>query len=124
MVETDIGVNQYCMKCLFIYFLLINLTSVGQPIKSGTYIFKYCDIEYNRCLSTCKVVVKGFSITVYATKDLAKSITGTKQGDIIKSGILAKNKKGEWIIKNPKDKIPDKEDIHYINFRKREFWNF
>ncbi len=112
------------MKYLLILFLLVSLNSVGQPIKSGTYILKYCDIEYNKCLSNCKVVVKGNSITVYATKDLEKSITGTKDGDILKKGILLKNKKGRWIIKDTKDKSPTEEDIHYIDFNKREFWTF
>ncbi|NCU05434.1 MAG: hypothetical protein GXC73_15800 [Chitinophagaceae bacterium] len=112
------------MKYLFLLFLLVGLHSNSQPIKSGTYIFKYCDIEYNKCLSTCKIVVKGYSITVYATKELAKAITGTSTGDIIKKGILTKNKKGEWIIKDSKEKTPDTEDIHYLNFRKREFWRY
>lgn len=112
------------MKYILTLSLLISLHSNGQPIKSGTYIFKYCDIEYNMCLSTCKVVVKGYSITVYATKDLAKSVTGTNPGDIIKKGILTKNKKAEWVIRDPKEKTPDIEDIHYLDFRKREFWNF
>lgn len=112
------------MKYLLILALFISLQCIGQPIKSSTYIFKYCDIEYNMCLSTCKVVIKEYSITVYATKELAKSITGTKTGDIIKKGILTKNKKGEWVIRDPKEKKPDSEDIHYLNFRKREFWNF
>lgn len=112
------------MKYLIVPFLLISFSTVGQPIKSGTYIFKYCDIEYNLCLSTCKVVVKGYSITVYATKELAKSITGTKNGDILKKGILVKNQNRKWIIKNPKEKILLEEDIHYIDFKKREFWRF
>ena len=112
------------MKYLLILSLLVSLQSIGQPIKSGTYIFKYCDIEYNKCFNTCKVVVKGYLVTVYATKDLAKAITGTNTGDIIKKGILTKNKKGEWIIKDQKEKKPNIEDIHYLNFTKREFWNF
>jgi hypothetical protein len=103
---------------------LTSLSSVGQPIKSGTYIFKYCDIEYNKCLSTCKIVAKGNYITIYATKNLAESITDTKNGDILKKGILLKNNKGEWIIKDPKVKTTDDEDIDYINFKKREFWRF
>ncbi len=111
------------MKYLLVLFLLISLNSVGQPIKSGNYIFQYCDIEYDSCLNTCKVVVKGYSITVYATKELAKSITGTKDGDILKKGILTKNKKGEWIIKDSKEK-PAEDDLHYINFKKRQFWRF
>lgn len=124
MVEANFGVTSICMKYLIVPFLLISFSTVGQPIKSGTYIFKYCDIEYNLCLNTCKVVVKGYSITVYATKELAKSITGTKNGDILKKGILVKNQNRKWIIKNPKEKILLEEDIHYIDFKKREFWRF
>lgn len=112
------------MKYLFILFLLVSLNSIGQPIKSGTYIFKYCDIEYNKCLSNCKVVVIGYSITVYATKELAESITGTQKGDILEKGTLIKNKKGKWTIKNPKSNTYTEEDILYIDFKKREVWRF
>lgn len=127
MVETNFRVTSFYMKYLFIlfvFFLIISLSTVGQPIKSGTYIFKYCDIEYNMCLSTCKVVVKGYSITIYATNELAKSVTGINKGDILAKGKLAKNKQGMWTIKDPKTKSLPEEEFLYINFKKREFWLF
>lgn len=112
------------MKYLLVLFLFISLSSVGQPIRSGIYTFKYCDIEYNKCLSTCKVVVKGYSITVYATRKLAKSITNTKDEDILEKGTLVKTKQGRWIIKNSKKNILTEEEFHYVDFKKREFWRF
>ena len=112
------------MKYLLTSFLFISLSAFGQPIKSGTYIFKYCDIEYNKCLSNCKVVVKGHSVSVYATKELAASITGTKNGDILEKGTLVKNKKGKWIIKNSNTKTQTGEDLLYIDFKKREIWRY
>lgn len=112
------------MRYLFILFLLVSLNSIGQPIKSGTYIFKYCDIEYNKCLSTCKVVIKGYYITIYATKELSKSITGITNGDILEKGTLVKNEKGKWTIKNPKSNTLTEEEIVYIDFKKREIWRF
>lgn len=124
MVKTDFGMSSYFMKYLFILFLLISFQSSSQPLKSGTYIFKYCDLEYNRCLSTCKVVIKAYSITVYATTDLAKVITGTKPDDVLKKGKLVKNNNGEWVIKDLKENEQNTEDIYFINFKKREFWNF
>jgi hypothetical protein len=124
MVEADFRVILFYMKYLFVLFLLISFSTFGQPIKSGTYIFKYCDIEYNKCLSTCKVVIKGYSITVYATEELSESITGIKIGDILEKGTLVKNKKGNWTIKN-KEKIKvTEEEFLYIDFKKREVWRF
>jgi hypothetical protein len=82
---------------LMVVVLLYN-TADAQKLNSGTYIFKYCDLEYNRCLSTCKVVIKKDGITIYATKELAKAITDTKEGDIIDKGIILRHKTGKWII--------------------------
>lgn len=127
MVETDFGVTAFYMKyfiALIVFFLIISFRTFGQPIKSGTYIFKYCDIEYNLCLSTCKVVINGNSIKIYATKELAKSITGTNKGDILAKGKLVKNKQDMWTIKDPNTKSLPEEEFLYINFKKREFWRF
>ena len=68
---------------LFIILVTTNLISLSQIPKSGTYTFKYCDLEYHTCISTCRVVIKGDSITVYATKELAKNRTFTKEGDTL-----------------------------------------
>lgn len=76
------------------------------------------------CLSTCKVVVKGYSITIYATKDLAKSITGTNAGDILEKGALVKTKEGRWTIKSLKENTDIEKEFLFINFKKREFWRF
>jgi len=60
------------MKIFFLSILVLNtLVSLSQIPKSGTYIFKYCDLEYeNGCYATCKVVIRKDSIVVYATKEL------------------------------------------------------
>ncbi|MBS1577447.1 MAG: hypothetical protein JST09_19270 [Bacteroidetes bacterium] len=55
-------------------------------------------MEYNRCIATCKVVIKGGKITIYATKELANTITGIREGGIIDKGLILKHKPGKWII--------------------------
>ncbi len=45
--------------------------SFAQKLHSGTYIFKYCDYEYNKCLSTCKVIIIGNKIKLYALEGLS-----------------------------------------------------
>jgi hypothetical protein len=114
--------NTFFMKWLFALFFFVSLNNFGQPIKSGIYTFKYCDIEYNKCLSTCKVVIKGYVVTIYATKELAKQITGIKTGDILIKGLLTKDKKGKWVIKDKTIVTSPEEEIHYIDFLKKEFW--
>jgi hypothetical protein len=113
---------------LFSLALLFQLAGFSQKLKSGTYIFKYCDTEYNKCISTCKVVIKGDSITIYATKKLAKDVTLTKEGDIIDRGIILKHKSGKWIVgKSRKDinaENPGGEGPATINFTKKEYWRF
>ena len=113
------------MKSIFLLaFISCSLVSLSQIPKSGTYIYKYCDMEYNKCLSTCKVVIKGNHITIYATKELAQRITNTKEGEIINKGIILKHKSGKWVVgKNVKDKYA--EDIFTtLDFLKKQYWQF
>ena len=111
--------------------VLFFLPAISQKLPSGTYIFKYCDFEYNSCLGgTCKVVIKGDSITVLATKDLATQITGTAAGDTLAKGIILKHKSGKWIIGQSSNDsqaelvITDEKVIPELNFRKKQFWTF
>lgn len=118
------------MKPIFLFIIIISfsLQGIGQKPSSGTYIFKYCDLEYNSCISSCKVVIKGDSSTIYATKDLSERITLTKEGDILDYGIILKHKTGKWIIgKTPKDvnaKEIGAEGPSIIDFKKKEYWTF
>ena len=99
-----------------------------QTLGAGTYTYKYCDREYNKCLGTCKVVIKENHITIYATKELAQKITNTKEGDIIDKGIILKHKSGKWIIgKNRKDINAQEiggcsEGPNVIDFKRKRFW--
>lgn len=113
------------MKLLLLLLLIFCLNGYSQPAKSGTYIFKYCDIEYNKCISSCRVVVKGYFVTIYATKELAKSITGINPGDIVEQGKLVKNQKGQWtIIPKSGNSITDDEILLFIDFSRKEFWRY
>ena len=118
----------------FLLFIIAGLffpPAFSQKLPTGTYIFKYCDFEYNSCLGgTCKVVIKGDSISVYATKELAKRRTGTTEGDILAKGIIMKHRSGKWIIgQSLKDKqaelvITDEKVIPELDFKKKQFWTF
>lgn len=112
---------------LFIAFA-IGVSCFSQKPASGTYVFRYCDLEYNACISTCRVVINGDSISIYATKDLAKTITFTKENDLIVKGIILKHKTGKWIIgQSPKDKNAEQIGVEgppVIDFRKKQFWRF
>lgn len=117
------------MKVIFFFsFILISFISFSQIPKSGAYIFKYCDLEYNMCLATCKIVIKGDRITIYATKELAQRITLTKEGDIINQGIILKHKSGKWIIgKTRKDIYAKQIGVRgpaILNFKKKQYWAF
>lgn len=112
------------MKGIFLLaFISCSLVSFSQIPKSGTYIYKYCDIEYHKCLSTCKIVIKGNHITVYATKELAQQIT-TREGEILNKGIILKHKSGKWIIgKTQKDKYIE-DPFTALDFKKKQYWQF
>lgn len=115
---------------LFIAATLLYTSVSAQKLKTGTYTFSYCDLEYqtNNCLGTCKVVIKGDSITVYATKELAERITLTKEGDILDHGIILKHKSGKWIIGKTKKDVNAKEigveGPAIIDFSKKQYWTF
>jgi hypothetical protein len=120
------------MKFSLLFFLTLFLytTSAGQKLKTGTYTFKYCDFEYqtNNCLGDCKVVIKGDSITIYATNELSKRVTLLKEGDIIDQGIILKHKSGKWIVgKNKSDKNAERIGIEgpgILDFNKKQYWTF
>jgi hypothetical protein len=73
-------------------------------------------------------VIKGDSITIYATKKLAETRTFTEEGDILDEGIILKHRSGKWIVGNTqKDK--EAKDIggegpSILDFTKKEFWRF
>ena len=112
----------------FIIFIAIANIALSQFPKSGTYIYKFCDSEYNSCISTCKVVIKKDSIILYATKELAKNRTFTKEGDIIDQGIILKHTSGKWIVGNSKKDIDANgigvEGPSIIDFNKKQYWRF
>jgi hypothetical protein len=118
------------MKCwlLLIAANLLHLLCIGQKFNTGTYTFKYCDLEYKMCLGTCKVVIKGDSITLYATKELTRHVTLIKEGDIVERGIILKHKSGKWIIGKTRKDIYAKEigvkGPAILDFKKRQYWTF
>ena len=81
-------------------------------------------MEYNMCSDSCRVVIQGNHITVYATKGLAKKITNTKEGEILSKGLIIKHKSGQWIIgKTENDKYA--EDVFTtLDFKKKQYWQF
>jgi len=113
---------------LLLTAILIHASVSGQRLNSGTYTFNYCDLEYNMCLGPCKVVIKGDSITIYATKDLAEHRTFTKDGDIIDQGIILKHRSGKYIVGKTREDI-NAEDIGIegpaiLDFKKKRYWIF
>ncbi len=103
-----------------LFFLSICFKSFSQIPKSGTYTFKFCDLEYNSCINTCKIKINGKKVWVYAPSGL----TLIKQGELFEEGYLQKSTKGNWIIKNPKTKYEKDNVFSYINFKKKQFWRF
>ena len=118
------------MKVIFIIsFLFAGSLSFSQTPKSGTYIYKYCDFEYETsCYGTCKVVIKKDRIIIYATKELADRRTFTKEGDIIDQGILLQHSSGKWIVGKSKNDINAKqigvEGPAIIDFKEKKYWTF
>lgn len=115
-------------RLLILIMSLLHLSSTAQKPGSGTYTFKYCDLEYNMCIGPCKVVIKGDSITIYASKELAIKITHTKEGDLLDLGLILKHKTGKWIVgKSSKD--AESNEIGYdgpaiLDFKKKQYWSF
>ena len=113
---------------LFVVTSLISSLCISQRLNTGTYTFNYCDLEYNSCPGTCKVVIKGDSITIYATKELAQRITLTQEGDIIDKGIILKHKSGKWIIGKTRKDVNAKEigagGPAILDFKKKQYWTF
>jgi hypothetical protein len=115
------------MKLLFISVLTFFITSDinAQIPKSGTYIYNYCDIEYNKCIGKCKINIKGDKIWIYAPANL----TGIKEGELFENGTLHKHASGKWTIinfkKNKSARPYDGNDLFiWIDFRKKQFWTF
>lgn len=108
--------------------VLFPMLCASQKLPTGVYIFNYCDLEYNKCISKCKVIIRNDSIAVYATKELARAITFTKEGDLIDRGIILQHKSGKWIIgqtlqdKNAKEIGAAGPPI--LDFRKKQYWTF
>jgi hypothetical protein len=100
------------------------LISFAQKLPSGTYIFKYCDYEYNKCLSTCTVVITGNKIKLYSLEGLS-----VQKGRLLESGTIMKHKSGKWIIgKNKKDIYKSKGNFENgfpeIDFKRKRVWQF
>ena len=113
------------LQFLPILLLLIATYTNAQIPKSGTYIYNYCDIEYNKCLSKCKVKIKGNKIWIYSPPNLS----GIKEGELFESGTLYKQASGKWtIVHSEKDKLSKKSidaDLFlWVDFKKKQFWAF
>ena len=113
------------MKIIFLtiifsgFFIIVH----AQKPKSGTYVYKLCFNEWNKCMTTCKVIIKGDSIRVYAEKNLS-----VPKGEIIDQGIILKHKSGNWIIghnlkdKNAKEIGGCSEGPLIIDFKMKQVW--
>ncbi len=102
--------------------LLCSFASNAQIPKSGTYIYKFCDEEYNKCLSNCKIKIEKDSIWIYSP-----GLSGLKEGEILEKGKLFKHKSGKWIIatseEDKKSKIVGScEGPAWIDFKKKKFY--
>ena len=130
MVTTCTGINIKYLKLILLLFfaVFLHMFCFSQKLKTGVYTFNYCDFEYNNCFSTCKVVIRGDSITIYATKKLSENRTFTKEGDLIDRGIILKHKSGKWIIGKTKKDIYAKkigaDGPAILNFTKKQYWTF
>ena len=111
---------KFSMLIIIASFLATGLNA--QIPKSGTYIYNYCDIEYNKCLGKCKVKIKRNKIWVYAPSNLS----GIKEGELFERGTLYKHASGKWtIIRSAKDKKTiNAELLVWIDFKKKQFWAF
>ncbi|MGG9960154.1 hypothetical protein [Ferruginibacter sp. SUN106] len=112
---------------LIIFFTLYTAIPFAQIPKSGTYIYNYCDMEYNKCIGKCTIKIKGNNIWIYAPANL----TGIKEGELYESGTLHKDRKGRWIITpySSKDKTTptlntDDGPPLWIDFKRKRFWTF
>ena len=114
------------MKILLIVFLSMFSASLNAQIpKSGTYTYNYCDLEYNACISKCKIRIKGNKIWVYAPANL----TLIKEGELFEIGTLYKHSSGKWVIRPLKQKTVEvfegsNEPMCWIDFKKKQFWTF
>jgi hypothetical protein len=110
----------------FIFFTIFTSAVFAQIPKAGTYTYNYCDEEYNKCLGTCKVKIKGDKIWIYAPANL----TGIKEGELFETGTLYKHASGKWIIihnnKQKSSKTTDEngDPFSWVDFKRKSFWTF
>jgi hypothetical protein len=97
-----------------IIFLNFNINSFSQKPKSGVFLLKYFDLEYNKFAGTCKLILNKDSVSVYAEKDCHRT-----NGVLIEKGLLVKNKSGNWIIYRKDEDMPSR-----IDFKKKFFYSF
>ncbi len=108
---------------LFCFFISSFFLCNSQIPKSGTYIYSYCDIEYNKCTTKCKVVIKGNKIWIYAPAGL----TGIKEGALFDSGTLVKDKLNKWVVQSPINKKESKnlnQPVSWVDFKRKKYWTF
>jgi hypothetical protein len=95
----------------------------AQIPKSGTYTYNWCDEEYDRCMSKCKIKFKGNKVWIYAPPNLS----GTKEGELVWQGIILKHTSGKWFLKQSKIKFNSKviggcEGPPWFDFKRKRFW--
>ncbi|MBL0145763.1 MAG: hypothetical protein IPP48_08370 [Chitinophagaceae bacterium] len=110
---------------IFIYPLFISIATFAQIPKSGTYIYKFCDAEYNACLHKCKIKIKENKIWVYAPAGLSH----IKEGELFESGTIVQAPSKKWLILHTKTNKAHNSKIYYdqpswIDFKKKQFWQF
>lgn len=113
------------MKIFLLVFASVFISNISgaQIPKSGTYIYSFCDMEYNSCISKCKVVMKGKKIWIYAPAGLS----GIKEGALFDSGMLVKDVSGKWIVSNRENNEESKnlgQPSSWVDFKKKQFWRF
>jgi len=107
------------IKIAPIFFTAIISISFAQIPKSGTYIYNYCDMEYNKCIGRCKIKIKGNKIWIYAPANLSQ----IKEGELYENGTLHKNRSGKWIIITSRSRINEGPPL-WIDFKRKQFWTF
>ncbi len=110
---------------LTLFVVFISTSAFSQILKNGTYKFNFCDIEYNKCIGKCKVILKGSKIWIYAPSGL----TGIKEGELFDAGTLIQDPSRKWLVlQSEKDKKNIKNNIRqvpaWVDFKRKRYWTF
>lgn len=106
---------------LFLFFCVFALIASAQKPVNGIYLLRFFDLEYRKFHGTCKAIVIGDSVAVYAVEDCHR-----KKNQLINAGLIKLESDGKWLIFHRKNKgdsdyeeMPDR-----ISFKKKIFYTY